>query len=71
MPNTLYDAGKASMKCSTKVIKLRNTVFENHPKSRIHHCERSKIRLHFEWTKLIENAKRGPFWQVFFFKLRF
>ena len=22
MPNTLYDAGKASMKCSTKVIKL-------------------------------------------------
>ena len=26
-------------------------MFENHPKSRIQHCERSELRLHFEWTK--------------------
>ena len=25
------------------------TVFENHRKSRIQHCERSEQRLHFEW----------------------
>ena len=24
------------------------TVFENHKKSRIQHCERSELRLHFE-----------------------
>ena len=28
------------------------TVFENHRKSLIHHCERSELRLHFEWTKV-------------------
>ena len=38
------------------------TVFENHRKSLIQHCERSELRLHFEWTKvkgqkLVENAK--------------
>ena len=26
-------------------------VFENHRKSLIQHCERSELRLHFEWTK--------------------
>ena len=31
----------------------------------IQHCERSELRLHFEWTKLIKNAKNGPFWRVF------
>ena len=30
----------------------RCTVFENHRKSLIHHCERSELRLHFEWTKV-------------------
>ena len=29
-----------------------HTVFENRPKSRIQHCERSELRLHFEWTKV-------------------
>ena len=29
----------------------KNTVFENHRKSLIQHCEQSKLRLHFEWTK--------------------
>ena len=28
------------------------TVFENHRKSPIQHCERSELRLHFEWTKV-------------------
>ena len=28
------------------------TVFENQRKSRIQHCERSKLRLHVEWTKV-------------------
>ena len=28
------------------------TVFENRPKSRIRHCERSELRLHFEWTEV-------------------
>ena len=30
------------------------TVFENHRKSLIQHCERSEQRLHFEWTKVNE-----------------
>ena len=30
----------------------RVTVFENHRKSLIQHCERSELRLHFEWTKV-------------------
>ena len=38
------------------------TVFENHRKSLIQHCERSELRLHFEWTKV--NAKNGQFWRV-------
>ena len=33
-------------------------MFENHRKSLIQHCE---LRLHFEWTKLIKNAKNGRF----------
>ena len=32
--------------------KRRITVFENRPKSRIQHCERSELRLHFEKTKV-------------------
>ena len=30
----------------------QRTVFENHRKSLIQHCERSELRLHFEWTKV-------------------
>ena len=29
------------------------------------HCERGEQCLHFEWTKVIKNAKIGPFWRVF------
>ena len=38
---------------SSFLFKLNHyTVFENHRKSIIQHCERSEIRLHFEWTKV-------------------
>ena len=30
---------------------IKLTVFENHRKSLIQHCERSELRLHFEWPK--------------------
>ena len=36
-------------------------MFENHRKSLIQDCERSKQRLHFEWTKIDKNAKNGQF----------
>ena len=43
----------------------KGTVFENHPKSRIQHCERSELRLHLSDQKFIKNVKNGPFWRVF------
>ena len=42
-----------------------STVFENHRKSLIQHCERSELRLHFSGQKLIKNAKNGLFWRFF------
>ena len=33
------------------------TVYENHQKSRIQHCERSELRLHLSGQKLIKNDK--------------
>ena len=30
---------------------VSTTLFENHRKSLIQHCERSELRLRFEWTK--------------------
>ena len=41
------------------------TVFENHRKSLIQHCERSELRLHLSEQKLSKNAKNGPIWRVF------
>ena len=38
------------------------TVFENHRKSLIQHCERSELCLHFEWTKVQEKRQNGQFW---------
>ena len=40
---------------NTYLLKFKisqNTVFENHKKSLIQHCERSELSLHFEWTKV-------------------
>ena len=43
------------------------TVFENHRKSLIQHCERSELRLHFEWTKVNEKCQKwsilASFWK--------
>ena len=36
----------------TKRERSEFTVFENHRKSLIQHCERSELRLHFEWIKV-------------------
>ena len=38
-----------------------DTVFENDKKSLIQHCERSELRLHFEWTKV---HRKCPKWFV-------
>ena len=35
-----------------KRINIIDTVFKNHRKSLIQHCERSELHLHFEWTKV-------------------
>ena len=40
------------------------TVFENHRKSLIQHCERSELRLHLSGQKLTRNAKNSLFWRV-------
>ena len=49
-----------------KSIKKQNiincTVFENHRKSLIQHCERSELSLQFEWTKMPTIL---PLWRVF------
>ena len=34
------------------------TVFENHRKSLTQHCQRSELRLHFEWTKGNSKCKK-------------
>ena len=34
------------------------TVFENHPKSRIQHCERRELRLHFQGTKVHQKCQK-------------
>ena len=39
----------------------RLTVFENHRKSLIQHCERSELHLHLSGPKLIKNVKNSPF----------
>ena len=35
------------------------TVCENGPKSRIQYCERSELRLHYEWTKIHQKCQNG------------
>ena len=42
------------------------TVFENPRKSLIQLCERSELRLHFEWTKVHKKCQNSSqFWRVF------
>ena len=40
------------------------TVFENHKKCLIEHCERSELRLHYEWNKINQKWQNGPFWRL-------
>ena len=40
-----------------------STVFENRPKSRIQHCKRSELRLHFKWPKVNQKGQKGQFWR--------
>ena len=49
---------KAFYCCSHSISK---TVFDNYRKSLIQHCERSELRLHFEWTKVSQNAKNSQY----------
>ena len=44
---------------------MYGTVFENDINGLIRHCERSELRLHFEWTKDNQNVKNGQFVRVF------
>ena len=51
--------GPGSLDRSTRLVPILppnnnhpGTVFENHRKSIIQHCERSELCLHFEWTKV-------------------
>ena len=45
----------------------RCTVFENHRKSLIQHCDQSELRLHFEWTKVDQKCQKwsilASFWK--------
>ena len=50
-----YRTGIMSLDIKNHVLCINDiviTVFENHPKSLIQYCERSELRLHFEWTKV-------------------
>ena len=51
----------------TKFFCLTATVFENHRKSLVQHCERSELRLHFEWTKVNKKCQKlsilASFWK--------
>ena len=38
-------------------------MFENRLKSLILHCERSELRLHFEWTKVHQNCPKYSIWR--------
>ena len=43
-------------------LKKKDTVFKNHTKSLILHCE---LRLHFEWTKVHKNCQKQSIMRVF------
>ena len=37
-------------------------MFENQRKSRIQHCERRELRLHFEWKKFHQKCQKWRFY---------
>ena len=48
-----------------------DTMFENHPKSLIQHCERSELRLHFVWQQHLGFQKLAKWDQIWHFKWTF
>ena len=57
LPRFIFGPLKEDILVSHKVVLTTNqsvhcTLLENHKKSLIQHCERSELRLHFEWTKV-------------------
>ena len=42
-----------------------STLFKNHRKSLIQHCERSELVYILSGQNLIKNAKNAPFWRAF------
>ena len=40
-------------------------MFENYRKSRIQHCERSELRLYFEWTKVNNKCQKWSIFAIF------
>ena len=45
---------------SQKQSSHNSTVFENRPKSRIQHCERSELRLHWSIWQVLESNHNAP-----------
>ena len=41
------------------------TVFENHRKSRIQHCEQGELLLHFALTKVHQKCQKSSIWRAF------
>ena len=51
--------------CKSELRKVRKTefhyggtVFENLKKGLIQHCERSELRVHFDWTKVNQKGQK-------------
>ena len=55
----LFSERKHARLLKKTVIFRFGTVFENRPKSRIQHCERSELHLHFEWAKVSQKCQKS------------
>ena len=51
-------AAQPTLEATSKNEPRTRTVFENHRKSLIQHCERSEIRIHFELTKVNQKCQK-------------
>ena len=61
---TRHEMAQNSMLKQTDIIKAEKYL-KITEKSLIQHCERSELRLHFEWTKVNEKCQKWSIWQVF------
>ena len=48
-----------------RYLHKKKKVFENRRKSLIRHCERSELRIHFEWTKVNPKCQKVSIWANF------